>query len=141
VTWTYSGNPGASDLDEVRFLIGDTDTNDQQLSDEEITYLLSAFGSPARAALESARGLLAKYSRFVDQKTGDIDIKFSQRRAAYAALVQQLQLGMLPVPYAGGISESDKEVDELDDDRVAPAFTVRMMEDPDRSDTDTWDAD
>ena len=128
MSWSYSGDPGASDLDEVRFLIGDTDTTDQQLSDEEITYLLTSAGSVKAAALEAARSLWAKYSRMVDQKTGDIDIKYSQRKDAYAALIRQLQLGMLPVPYAGGISEDDKQVDEADSDVVQPAFTRGMME-------------
>ena len=127
MTWSYSGNPGGSDLDAVRFKIGDTDTTDQQFSDEEITYLLTT-GSVDRAALEAARSLLAKYSRLCDQKTGDIDIKYSQRRESYAALVRQLQLGMTPTPYAGGISDDDKQVDEDDDDRVKPAFEVGMME-------------
>ena len=128
MSWSYSGDPGASDLDEVRFLIGDTDTDDQQLSDEEINYLLTSTGSVQAAALEAARSLWAKYSRMVDQKTGDIDIKYSQRKDAYAALIRQLQLGMLPVPYAGGISEDDKQVDEADSDVVQPAFTRGMME-------------
>ena len=128
MSWSYSGDPGASDLDEVRFLIGDTDTDDQQLSDEEINYLLTSTGSVQAAALGAARSLWAKYSRLVDQKTGDIDIKYSQRKDAYAALIRQLQLGMLPVPYAGGISEDDKQVDEADSDVVQPAFTRGMME-------------
>ena len=128
MSWSYSGDPGASDLDEVRFLIGDTDTDDQQLSDEEIAYLLTSTGSVTAAALGAARSLWAKYSRLVDQKTGDIDIKYSQRKDAYAALIRQLQLGMLPVPYAGGISEDDKQVDEADSDVVQPAFTRGMME-------------
>jgi hypothetical protein len=128
VSWSYSGDPGASDLDEVRFLIGDTDTDDQQLSDEEINYLLTSTGSVQAAALGAARSLWAKYSRMVDQKTGDIDIKYSQRRDNYAALIKQLQIGMLPVPYAGGISEDDKQVDEADSDVVQPAFTRGMME-------------
>ena len=32
--WTYSGNPAASDKDAVRFLVGDTNTSDQLVSDE-----------------------------------------------------------------------------------------------------------
>jgi hypothetical protein len=29
MAWSYSGNPGASNLDLIRFLIQDTDTTDQ----------------------------------------------------------------------------------------------------------------
>jgi len=138
VTWTYSGNPGASDRDLVRFLIGDTDTNDQQLTNAEIDYLITEQGSANRAALEAARGLLAKYSRTCDQKTSKVDTKYSQRRAGYAAMVSRLQLRLGPVPYAGGISEGDKDIDEGDSDRVDPAFKVGMME-HDGTNTETQD--
>ncbi len=41
MSWTYSGNPTASALDEVRFLITDTDqTKPYTLSNEEINYAL-----------------------------------------------------------------------------------------------------
>lgn len=128
MTWSYSGNPGASDRDQVRFLIGDTDTNDQQLTDEEINFLIADKGSANRAALEAARSLQSKYSRLCDQRTGKVDTKYSQRRSAYAALVRRLQLNLGPVPYAGGISDGDKQIDEDDSDRVKPAFQVGMME-------------
>lgn len=39
--WSYSGVPGASDLDKYRFLIGDTTSSDPILQDEEITFVLS----------------------------------------------------------------------------------------------------
>ena len=29
MAWSYSGDPDSSALDSVRFLVGDTDTNDQ----------------------------------------------------------------------------------------------------------------
>jgi len=138
MTWTYS-DPSGSDLDAVRFKIGDTDSTDEQLSDEEINYLLTSTGSVDRAAIAAARSLLAKYSRLCDQRTGDISISYSQRRDSYAALVRQLQLGMIPTPYAGGISDDDKQVDEDDDDRVKPAFEVGMMEFNSDRDVETED--
>ena len=115
----------------MRFLIGDTDSSDQQLTDEEIAYLLTEYTAPKRAALEAARSLQAKYSRLCDQRTGDISISYSQRRDSYAALVRDLQRGMLGAPYAGGISQADKDSDEDDTDRVKPAFRVEMMANPD----------
>jgi hypothetical protein len=32
MTWSYSGDPSSSSTDAVRFLVGDTDTNDQLIS-------------------------------------------------------------------------------------------------------------
>lgn len=45
MSWTYSGDPTASLLDECRFLIGDTDTNAPIMQDEEIQYLIDTYGS------------------------------------------------------------------------------------------------
>lgn len=63
MTWTYSGDPGASLLDEVRFLIQDTNTDEQLLSNEEITYLLTSYGDPYSAAVAAVVSLIAQASR------------------------------------------------------------------------------
>ena len=44
MSWNYSGNPADSTLDEVRFLIGDTDANAPIMQDEEIGYLITEYG-------------------------------------------------------------------------------------------------
>jgi hypothetical protein len=40
MAFTYSGDPSSSDLDQVRFLVQDTDPGTPLLSDEEITFLI-----------------------------------------------------------------------------------------------------
>mgnify|MGYP003118570883 CR=1 FL=1 len=56
MTWTYSGDPDSTALDAIRFLIGDTDTNDQLLSNEEISWVNSeaSGSSTATTALYDA---------------------------------------------------------------------------------------
>jgi len=63
MTWTYSGDPGASTLDEVRFLIQDTDTDDQLLQDEELNYLIDSYGDPYSAAVAAVVSLIAAAAR------------------------------------------------------------------------------
>lgn len=131
MTWTYSGNPGSSSRDELRFLIGDTDSADPLFSDEELDYLLTEHGgSVPAAAMASCRRLIAKYSRYVDQKTGDIDIKYSQRISQLNSLMDTLRGDLRPVPYAGGISVSDIEAVRDDDDRQGPVFVLGMFDNP-----------
>lgn len=43
--WSYSGNPGANELDKYRFLISDTDVTNQILQDEEINYILTTYNN------------------------------------------------------------------------------------------------
>lgn len=93
MTWTYGGDPSANSRDWVRFRIGDTDTADQQLSDEEIASLLTDADSAKRvAALYAVRRLLAKYARLVDtSRTDGASDSYSQRRDAYAALAAEIE--------------------------------------------------
>lgn len=42
MTWTYSGDPSNSELDEYRFYISDTNQTEQLLQDEEIKFVLDS---------------------------------------------------------------------------------------------------
>lgn len=41
MSWTYSGDPSSSKLDECRFILGDTDESQPILQDEEILFIIS----------------------------------------------------------------------------------------------------
>jgi len=43
--WSYSGDPSGSELDECRFLIGDTIQDEPIMQDEEIGYLINSYGT------------------------------------------------------------------------------------------------
>lgn len=45
MSWTYSGNPAASDLDRLRFLTGDINPDEPVLQDEEFTFLIAEYGA------------------------------------------------------------------------------------------------
>lgn len=44
MSWSYSGDPSESELDELRFLLSDTDQNSPIFSDEELQYLIDTYG-------------------------------------------------------------------------------------------------
>lgn len=130
MVWSYSGDPAANPKDAVRFYLGDTDPDDPQLQDEEILFLVQKFaGNVYLAAADAARGLAGKYSRRADKAVGDLRLSFSQQAQNYWELAKRLQTeaGKRAVPYAGGISKSDKKTQEEDTDRVRPAFKRGMM--------------
>ena len=128
MSWSYSGDPSKSDLDRVRFLVGDTDIDDKLFSNEEINYVIDQHGIPS-AAYRVAQNLVAKFSRFVDESVGAVKITFSQRVKHYNELAVRLkkEASESALPYAGGISISDKEVVEQDGDRSIPIFTRNML--------------
>lgn len=76
MAWSYSGDPGASSLDEIRFLIGDTDSTDQLLSNEEINYLFTEYGDAYSAAVACVVALIGKFSRDVEEskRVGDLSL-------------------------------------------------------------------
>lgn len=134
MAWSYSGDPSSSTRDSIRFLSGDTDTNDQLLANEEIDYLatqVSASSSTAatyRAANRCLLAIASKFSRLADQQTGDLSVSMSQKAAnarEQAALLLKIAEDdnlTVPTPYAGGISWADKLIDQDDPDRVDPYF-------------------
>lgn len=45
MSFSYSADPSASPLDEARFLIGDTDSSNPIMQDEEIQYIIDTYGA------------------------------------------------------------------------------------------------
>ncbi len=131
MSWTYSGDPSSSPKDAVRFGIGDTDTNHQLVSDEEIAYSLAQNNdSVSSAILELAIALRNKFAAYADEKTDRVSIKYSDLYEHYKSLVDEIKrdAALTAVPYAGGISRSDKLNNELDPDNVRPKFTKNLDE-------------
>ena len=131
MTWTYSGNPSGTNRDAIRFLIGDTDNTDQLTSDEEIAYALAEEGSVYIAAARVCRSLAAKYARSPDQSIGDLSISYSQRYKQFTELANKLEASArVGIPYAGGISQADKDAVTSDTDRIQPAIKVGVHDSP-----------
>lgn len=95
MAWSYSGDPGASALDEVRFLIQDTDTTDQLLSDEELSYLITSYEDAYSAAVAAVGVLIATASRTAEEskRVGDLSlsVKSGARLQQWQALMTSLQ--------------------------------------------------
>lgn len=132
MAWTYSGDPSSSAIDAVRFTIGDTDSSDPLLSNEEITYLLGLYGQVIiTASIRACEMIMAKFSRLANESVGSVRIDFSQKTKGYKDMVMQLKARLAVedcTPFAGGISKTQKQTTIADSDRVEPDFTKHMME-------------
>lgn len=130
--WSYSGDPNKSAKDQCRFLLGDTDSQDQLLSDQEINWALGVYGNtPINACIRLAEGIIAKFSRLANEQVGQVRIDFKQKAEGYRALLRDLRSRLTmenATPYAGGISVADKQTVAMNSDRVRPDFTKHMME-------------
>jgi hypothetical protein len=133
VTFSYSGNPANGNVDHVRFLMGDTDVDDPYFTDEEVAYLVATSCDILTAALHGVEGIMAKLSGAVDESVGSVSIQFSKKNLGYQKLWDRLNVRIAlegAIPYAGGISVSDKEQRGCDSDREPTQFSVRMHDTP-----------
>ena len=133
MTWSYD-DPSTIPKDTVRLKTGDTDEDAIRTNtDEEIVYFLAdRNGSVVAASVDAAIALQAKYSSLADQKTGDIQVKYSDIAARFAKLAMGLKSESAggAMPYAGGIDVADAQSNREDDSVVQPAFDVGFMDHP-----------
>lgn len=130
---TFSGDPAISPVDQVRFLIQDTNMDSPLLSDEGITWMLVTFPNVFLAAAQCCRVIATKFAQQVNKRVGDLSINYSDKVKNYIALADELELqGELGglVPYAGGISRSDKWLVRQNTDRVRPPFRLKQFDNP-----------
>ena len=136
MTATYTNDPANRPIDEIRFLIRDTDTipeTDALLSDQEILYLLGTHNHVYLAAAAACDTIVAKYAGDVESKqVGDLRISYGSggQSIDYANLAKTLRTQAAKRSagkiYAGGISETDKRRIEADPDLVPLVFSVGM---------------
>jgi len=131
MAWSYDPNL-SSTRDQVRFLVGDTDTNDQLVQNEEITFALLDNPNIYRAAATVARAIAARLAREVTLvgSPGGIELDAQKQSQRFTDLAKELELkaktsGAVRM-FAGGISKSDKDARASDGDRVQGAFTVDL---------------
>ena len=137
MTWSYGGSTGASlsDVHLVRRYIGDTSSGSALLQDEEIQAALDIEGSVPFSSALCLEWLSNQYAGQADKSVGSLSISLSQKSKAYADRAKALRArgAIYSLPFAGGTSISDKDEREADTDRVKPAFTVTMLDNPDVS--------
>lgn len=137
MTWTYD----ASLLSEttsvgrrylIRLALGDTDTTDQVLQDEEIDAYLSMASDTLRlATIYALRALIAKYSRQADLWIGHTRVQASQRARQYRELLAIVEATgpntLVANILFGGQSFAEKE--DLDSDLDAVKLSFRVGQD------------
>lgn len=95
MTWTYSGNPGSSDLDETRFYIQDVEETFQLLSDEELNFLLDkympVYGSTLAVGALACEILAARFAREVNVSADGVSVSTGDLMARYNDLAASLR--------------------------------------------------
>jgi hypothetical protein len=144
MAWTYDGTPNTTTpegrRDFVRLNVGDTDTNDQLVTDEAIAAaLLQVRDDVYLASAIIARALAAKFARqqdismgegalaITDSKISDAYFRLAERMEKQARKYSQNSIG---VPAAGGLTKTEIDTLKDDPDWNAPRFAEGQFEDP-----------
>jgi len=135
MTWTYNSSV-STDRDKIRLLIGDTDTNDQLLSDEEISFVIAEQPNVYYAAAQCCETIAGKFGRDVSTTLEGLSIAKRQRFENYLNMAETLRVTAMRVkpgkPFAAAIDKDDrdayshKEMTNL----VQPNFELEMHDHP-----------
>lgn len=135
MTFAYGGDPAASDKDAVRFLLGDVDSAEPLVTDEEILYALDKwadlYGTNEWTAATLADTIASRYAREASISADGVNVSLgivAQQFRELAASLRQQHKNLLVggSPDAGGIS-----LYEQADPANAPlAFGTQMHDDP-----------
>lgn len=141
MSWSYDASnlnttTASGRLNTVRLIVGDTETTDQLIQNEEIAFALSQSNNNVYyAASLVCRLIAAKFSRLVDTSLDNaISAKYSTRAKQYQQLALQVEAqakkasGKSIGVFAGGILKTDMAVANQDPDRVRPAFNVHQFD-------------
>lgn len=133
MSWSY--NPAqlaTSPLYQVRLLVGDTDTNDQLVSDEEINWYVSQQTSVKLAAADVCEAISAKFARWTDASVDGVSESASQKSERYSARAKELKQDAysLALPVFGGVTIAQQQQADQDTDKVQPSFKIGMNDNP-----------
>lgn len=130
---SYSGNPDASTLDQVRFLIQDT-RDPFLLSDAELNYCISRYTNALIAAASACDVLAARFTNDVDKRIGNLSVSGGQRAEAWRKRGNELRAqaareGIYEV-FAGGVYEADSLAQDSDSTVIQPHTRVGQDDHP-----------
>jgi hypothetical protein len=132
-SYTYV-DPSTSDKDAVRFLVGDIDSGDWLVSDEEIDYTLDQEPNVYRAAADVAESIAAKFAREVSASAEGMSYSAQELFRNFMDLAERLRRMAArrarPRIYVGGISWAERFKADQDADKIPTHFRSHMHDNP-----------
>jgi hypothetical protein len=129
MTWTYASNFSLS-RDKVRWLVGDTDTNDQLVTDEEIAFALTEDSNVYTVAASVCESIAMKVGARLTVNANGSKIDADEQYKHWmdrASSLREKAVSSGVASFAGGLSIAGKDAVEDDTDRVAPSFTRSLF--------------
>ena len=142
MSWSFNESL-TTNRDKVRLKIGDTDTNDQILSNETIDALLTEHNSDVLlTTISCVRAIIAKFSRNLNRGaiglTADMSLFVAHYQELLSDLIKQNR-GNSGVRYVSAFSDSRRETIESDDDFIRPFAAIGRDDHPGSGQNDAGD--
>ena len=126
MTWSYDDSL-PTDRDKVRFRIGDTDSEEELLSNETLDALLVIRNDVVLASIDAVQAILAKFAREIDRQALGLGGPRSQKTTHYENLLKVLRAeadkGSTGVFY-GGATIAAKQAALADTTKPRPPFRI-----------------
>jgi hypothetical protein len=126
MTWSYDDSL-PTDRDKVRFRIGDTDSEEELLSNETLDALLVIRDDVVLASIDAVQAILAKFAREIDRQALGLGGPRSQKTTHYENLLKVLRAeadkGSTGVFY-GGATIAAKNAAFADTTKPRPPFRI-----------------
>lgn len=135
MAWSYDENNLTTEnlsgrINVVRFLLGDTDSLDELVQNEEVIFALGQTNNNVyNAAAQCAMSLASKFTRRVDLKLdGALSAGYGDLAKKYRELAFQLKQDGLRNSgrsfglFAGGLTVTDVDAVRSNTDRIQPSF-------------------
>ena len=90
MTWNFNQNLDTA-KDQIRSIVGDTDKNDQLISDEEIAFYITQADNIWGQAELVANAIAAKFARDVNSKVESVSINGKEKFEQYVSLAANLR--------------------------------------------------
>ena len=130
--FTYGNDPAASDVDAVRFLVGDTNADRPLLDDREVEWAIAQYPDQHLAAASLADHLFGVYASKGDFKVGPINKSYSKVADLFRQKAAQLRDEACKgaVPSFPATSKSAKQILESNSDLPSPQILVGISDNP-----------
>ena len=131
MTWTYSGDPATSVLDELRFILQDTDTAFQLLTDEELNYLLAAwiprYDSITYVAAVAAATIARKFTGIVTVTADGVSVDTSSLASRFTEQARALREEYKAAQIGAQVDIENVLIGSSHDDTIRPLrFSVGL---------------
>jgi hypothetical protein len=125
MSWTYSGNPNSSKIDETHFRLGDVNPSMPLATDEECAFALEEHrgNTYLAAAMLAENKALEFLYRPTTVKKGDRTTSYADQAQAFLTLARQLRNNAsmrTTTLYAGGQDVGEKDANRRDTSLVQP---------------------